>query len=143
MRMTRDLAWEHYTRTKQIGETDLSSKFFLSRILFARFGLYGLTDERIIIPNGFAEYRLPDVFVKARVPQLAFELDGYIHGDGDEITKRHSDEERDYDYSLVIGLNEIIINRSLTLNYQEEKIVKIIEDAGVKQLEGTYRPNHC
>lgn len=110
---------------------DINEKFRLIRILRERFGLYGLTGERLTTLEG--EWIKPDVFVKSSEPQIAFELDGDIHGLGDDITTTDSTWKRNERYAK-LNVKLIIINEALT-KYEDQEIIEVLKLHGLKEIE--------
>lgn len=128
MRFTKTQAYQHQARLHQEGEEDLMDKFRVIYILRDEFGLHGLTGEVLTIDEDC--YRFPDIFIKKSSPEIVIELDGEIHGDGDEVSKREKDVWRDKDY-LRIGVKLIIINKSLTNGYEKAKVIDCLCQAGL------------
>ena len=129
MRLTYKQAWEHLARSKQTSESDLDDKFKVIRILRNHFGLYGLTGEIIMINGEFC--RMPDLFIKDN-PPICVELDGFVHGNGEQISKRDKDVQRDKDYQS-IGIKLVIINKEQTEGYSTDKVIKVLEENGLKR----------
>jgi hypothetical protein len=127
MRMNKKQAYEHLARAKQISESDLDDKFNVIRILRNHFGLYGLTGEILMIDS--ESCRCPDVLVKGVIP-ICIELDGFVHGMGDQISKRDKDVDRDKDYQSV-GVKLIIINKELTDGYDKQKVIEVLIKNGL------------
>ena len=130
MRFTGKLAFEQIARRKSEGEPDLDDKFRIIAIL-RDFGLHGLTGE--VTKVGDDAYRLPDLLIKNCKPEIVIELDGEMHGNGEQITKRPRDETRDSDY-IRNGYRLIIINKEQTNGYETEKVIKLLEENGLKKL---------
>lgn len=129
MRFTKDLAYQHRATQQREGEKDLKEKFAVILILRKLFGLYGLTGEIVQITDDTC--RCPDIMIKSI--QTVLELDGEIHGSGDDVTRRPRDIERDADYATV-DIKCIVINKELTSNYDTGKIAKILEQNGLKRI---------
>lgn len=129
--MTRDQAYIHRAQQSQYGEKDIDDKFFIIKILRENYGLYGLTGEIVMIDEQHA--RCPDILIKARVIPIVIELDGQIHGDGDQVTKRTRDELRDSDYNKA-GVQLIIINKSVTKGYQKDLVMETFDNEGLAQI---------
>ena len=130
MRFTKTQAYEHRAKLNRTGENDITEKFHIILILREKFGLHGLTGEVVKIDE--ESYRLPDILIKGTKP-IIIELDGEIHGMGDEISKRQKDVERDSDYSTN-GYKLIILNKQLTNDYQTNEIIKLFEQRGLKRI---------
>lgn len=131
MRFTKKLAYQHLAQRKQEGEPDLLDKFGVIGILKECFGLYGLTGEVVQIEDDTC--RLPDILIKAHVPPIVIELDGEVHGMGDDVSKRNKDILRDLDYKQA-GCKLIIINKEATNGYDPHQVFQIIRDSGLKPL---------
>src|SRR5690348_1415098 len=112
MRLTYKEAFVRLANKKRDGELDMVDKFKVIRTLRNYFGLYGLTGEVLMIDG--ESCRMPDIFIKNR-PPIVIELDGGIHGMGDQISKRDKDVVRDKDYED-LGIKLVIINKELTDN---------------------------
>ena len=97
MRFTKKLSYEHKAKKNQSGEKDIIDKFDVIDILKNQFGLIGLTGEVITIPGKYY-HRMPDIVIKEH--DIAIELDGEIHGSGDEISKRDGEDGRVSDQVL-------------------------------------------
>jgi hypothetical protein len=130
MRFTKTEAWQHLANKKRDGESDLDDKFNVIRILRNHFGLYGLTGEILMIDS--ESCRCPDIMVKGMIP-ICIEMDGEIHGSGDQVSKRVKDVDRDKDYQS-IGVKLVIINKELTNGYETKKVIKVLEDNGLKRI---------
>ena len=127
MRMTKTLAFENLARKSREGEGDIEDKFHVIKILRDFFGLHGLTGEVVEISEDSC--RLPDILIKTN-PRTIIEMDGQIHG-SDEITKPERDINRDSDYKK-LGFNLIIINKENTLGYSTDKVIKSLQEQGLK-----------
>ena len=127
--MDKKQAWQHLAVKQRVGEKDLKEKFAVIKILREEFGLHGLTGEILMIDS--ESCRLPDILIKGR-PLTCVELDGEWHQFGDQISKRERDVDRDKDYSRM-GVKLVIINKELTQGYETEKVIKCLEDNGLKR----------
>ncbi len=133
-------AWRHLANKNRTSESDINDKFALIKILKEKFGLYGLTGEALEIPpGGHASHRLPDVFVKNNKPRWILELDGLVHGYGDEISKRWFDVEKDYDLDLYCAAHTNTIKQHIsyasTNGYQREKVIELLIQAGMVPID--------
>ena len=122
MKINKNRSWIHYRNKQRDSESDTDDKFKIIDILRRNFSLYGLTGEMVLLDGG--RYRLPDIFIKK--DRIVIELDGGIHGFGDDITKNESDYARDSDYHNN-NYRLIVINKEITDGYQEEKVLKILK----------------
>lgn len=131
--MKFDGTGRHVSRAMQSwsDDGDINEKFRLIRILKEVFGLYGLTGEHLTTLEG--EWIKPDVFVKSSEPQIAFELDGDIHGLGDDITTTDSTWKRNERYAK-LSVKLIIINEALT-KYEDQEIIEVLKLHGLKEIE--------
>ena len=127
MRFTGTLSFENQARKKRRGEKDLSEKFKIINLIHDEFGLFGLTGEVIPIPESYW-HRMPDIVIPQR--NIVIELDGEIHGNGDAVSKREDDIQRDLDYPKA-GFKLIIINKQETNGYQKEKVLEVLEKNGL------------
>ena len=128
MRFTKTLAYEHLARKNREGEGDIEDKFLVIGILKEFFGLHGLTGELVQIDCD--SYRLPDILIRS-IPTTIIELDGGIHGYGDQVTKREKDIQRDEDYKKA-GYNLIVINKEETAKYDYHLVIPILQQGGLK-----------
>lgn len=129
MRFNKKQAYEHIARKNQFGEKDIIEKFMVIDILRKEFGLFGLTGEILMIDS--ESCRCPDILVKSK-PLIVLELDGFVHGNGEQISKRDRDVERDKDYGR-IGAKLVIINKEETNGYETDKVIRVLEDNGLKR----------
>jgi hypothetical protein len=129
MKFTKTEAYQHLAVRNREGEKDLYEKFKVISILRNEFGLYGLTGEILMIDS--ESCRLPDILVKG-VILIVIELEGEWHGVGDQISKRDKDVIRDKDYHS-IGVKLILIYKELTDGYDTEKVIKVLEENGLKR----------
>ena len=125
MLLTGKKQWVHKYRKEHPEERDMDEKFLLIEILRNEFGLHGLTGEVVVVGEKFV---YPDVFVKSTEPQQAFELDGYYHGDGENLRER--DRVRD-DLYKIARVNVFHINRRATDNYRRELIIECLRSKGL------------
>jgi len=133
LRLTKTLQYEHQAKKKRIGEKDIKDKFDVVSILRKEFGLHGLTGEAIFIPDSYPVqyYRMPDILIEAK--DIAIELDGPIHGNGEAVTKRPKDIRRDLDYHKT-KYDLIIINYEQTNGYEYNKVISEFENHGLKRI---------
>ena len=132
-RLTGKLSFEHQAKRKRKGEKDLTEKFKLINLIHDEYGLFGLTGELISIPDRKLNYhRMPDIVIPQK--NIVIELDGFIHGNGDEISKREDDKQRDQDYKDA-GFKLIIINEQQTNGYEISKVLQVLETNGIKNNE--------
>lgn len=131
--MSNKLSFENNARKKRPGEKDLKDKFDVIKILRSEFGLHGITGESILIPDSIPVqyYRLPDIVIASH--DIIIELDGPIHGNGDDISKRKKDVERDNDYKKTKYKLVIINYEELPKGYGKEKVIHILEKSGLKR----------
>ena len=129
MRFTKTEAYSHRANLNRLGEQDLGDKFNVIRVLRNYFGLNGLTGEILMIDS--ESCRMPDILIKGR-PVMVIELDGGVHGMGDQISKRSKDVDRDKDYEI-IGVKLVIINKEITNGYETKKVIKVLEENGLKR----------
>lgn len=130
MRMDKQQAWQHLAVRKRFGEKDLWEKFHVIDILRREFGLFGLTGEILMIDD--SSCRLPDILIKTS-PLIIIELDGGYHQWNEPIAKLDKDVNRDSDY-LEKGVKLIIINEDDTDGYENDKVIKVLEDNGLKRI---------
>ena len=129
MRFTYTQAYQQLAVRQRDGEKDIKEKFHVIDILREYFGLHGLTWEVVPIDN--ESCRLPDLLIKGS-PLIVIELDGYYHQWGEPIAKLDKDVNRDSDYESV-GVKLVIINKELTQGYETEKVIKVLEENGLKR----------
>ena len=127
MRFTKTLAYETLAKKTREGEGDILDKFFVIEILRDHFGLHGLTGEIAKIDED--SYRLPDILIKTN-PRTCIELEGEIHGNGEQITKRDKDITRDEDYKKA-GYNLILIFKQEKLGYTKQNIIDSLIKGGL------------
>jgi len=131
MRMNKTLSFEHQAKKKETEEKDTTDKFKVIMMIYKKFKLFGLTGEKIPIPET-KRYRLPDIVIPQR--NIVIELDGEIHEGWDDLTTLEKDKDRNQDYKEA-GYQIIVINKELTFGYKEEHIIKKLEQEGLKQIE--------
>lgn len=119
----------HRANKKRDSESDIPDKFRVAKILKDNFGIIALTDEVVLTPGGYANYRKPDLYNKTR--KIAFELDGIIHGYGDEVSQREKDWRKLEDYKL-IKLEHYVLNSAVTNGYAEDFVVSELIRQGLK-----------
>lgn len=119
----------HRANKKRTSESDIPDKFRVAKILKANFGIIALTDEIVQTPGGYASYRKPDLYSKDR--RIAFELDGLIHGYGDEVSQREKDWRKLEDYKL-IQLEHYVINSAVTNGYDKKLVITELIKQGLK-----------
>ena len=127
MRFTRTEAYCHRANINRIGEQDLDDKFNVTRVLRNYFGLNGLTGEILMIDS--QSCRLPDILIKGR-PLTVIELDGLAHGESHMPNNKTLERNKDYES---VGVKLVIINKELTDGYSTEKVIKCLEDNGLKR----------
>lgn len=127
-RLTKTLAYEHIAKKKQVGEKDIIDKFDVIKLLKSEFNLIGLTGEPIFIPESVPVqyHRMPDITILEK--NIVIELDGEIHGNGDEVTARSKDLNREPEYKRA-GFRLIVINKEDTQGYKKDLVLKILEDS--------------
>lgn len=121
MRFTRNLSFEHQAVKNRRGEKDLTEKFKIIGWIYEKMGLIGLTGETIVIPDHPKNRcRFPDIVIPQK--NIVIELDGGVHGSGDDISKREKDKDRDNDYKEA-GYKLVIINEEKTDGYSENLVM--------------------
>lgn len=134
MSMDKKNTYRHTARDRQEGESDIKDKFKIIDILRDAYGLHGLTDEILQIPEGYADCRKPDVFVKGRSPQLVIELNGSgVHGYGDNVTTPEHDFEKMSDYSQLKGIQVIVLYSARTDGYRPDLVMKEFDLRGLER----------
>ncbi len=118
-------SWIHRAQSRRNEESDLDDKFKIIRILKEKFGLHGLTGEKIPIDS--QSFRCPDIYIKGLDP-IIIELDGQIHGEPLILTQKTKDRNADYDK---IGIKYIIINKEETGMYSENKVIQCLIENGL------------
>ena len=131
MRMTKSMAYEHLAKRNREGEQDIPDKFKVINILREDFSLYGLTGETLMIDSEHC--RLPDILIKGK-PTVVIELDGEFHGNGEDISKKDSDIDRDNDYRR-LGVKLIIINKLSTNGYEYDQVKQALLQNGLELLQ--------
>ena len=129
MNLTNKRSFVHRANKRRTSESDIPDKFKVMAILKKHFGIITLTDEAIPTPSGHFDYRNPDLFDKQN--QAVYELDGEVHGWGDEISVRERDQRKLDDYDK-IGMKYYIINSAVTRGYSEDLVVSELKKQGLK-----------
>ena len=114
--------WIQIGQSKQEGEGDLKEKMRVIYLLKERYNLGGITDECVPMEHT-GWYRMPDVWIKSE--QVAIDLHGEVHGDGELELPDDRDRRLDYEHE---GIKYIVIYKAQTWGYAEEELVRILDE---------------
>jgi hypothetical protein len=123
---------QHRANRNRTSESDIPDKFRVMAIIKKYFNIRTLTDEVIPIPKGYATYRQPDLLAK-HPRRIVFELDGLVHGNGDEVSFRERDERKLNDYESIYQ-EYYVINSAVTDGYEESKVVTTLLEQGLRPI---------
>jgi len=132
LKFDKKSSWEGRAKKKQEGGSDRDDKFQVIAVLKNHFGLYGLTGEAFETAD--QEWVFPDIFVKSSEPQIAIELDGEVHGLGDEMTTTDKTFKRNGRYER-LGIKLIILNKIQTDGYEDSCVIEVLKNQGLKPLD--------
>ncbi len=124
--MKSNKRWIERAAKNQEGENDIPEKFRTIHILRDLFGLHGLTDVAVPIEST-DWYRIPDVFIKAVIPQIAIDLHGthpsHNRSWEEDLSTKDSNRREDYESE---GIKYIEIYEEETKGYKREEIIKVL-----------------
>lgn len=117
-------SYRHLANRRREIASDFDQTWAVKYMIRQHFKLEALTDEIVMTPKGRFPFRKPDLFIKARYPQIVIELDGEgVHGFGDRVSETHRDSTKYEDYATVKNLVVVRINSALTNGYQEDLVI--------------------
>ena len=100
--------WIHKAKIKSVGGTDLVRKN-IAQVELSKLGYKALQNETLTNPNFIARSRHPDLIVKIYGEKVPIELDGAVHGSGDEVSESKQTKYRNDDY-VRAGFLPVIAN---------------------------------
>ena len=132
---TKKKLFVHRANRNRTSESDIPAKFRVIGYAKKHFGLRGLTDEVIKIPDGAASYRRPDILFKPqeRTQGFVILLHGGIHGSGDEVSTRGKDVAALEDYAKA-NMLVMELYAELTENYSEDFVIRAFQLLGFQRL---------
>jgi len=127
-----DKRWAiHKANKKRTSESDIPAKFKVMKIIKENFGLYALTDQTILIPDGYATHRSPDLMISYTTPVFLIELMGGIHNLDEENPSRTKDIQKREDYARLSKGYHVIELYEKDDFYAEERVIKELYERGL------------
>ncbi len=133
--ITNKRSFVHRANRNRVEETDMPIKMRLLNY-FNKNGVHFLLDEKIPVlgMDNRMWYKLPDLYEKSN--KMVIEIDGPVHGDGENVTRKTVDKMVDY-------LKHDIFPCNVPLEWCEEKGITPEQFIEVYiQLHKTWRLRH-